>query len=110
MNYPYQNAENQQSSNNTIAVSTTSVELTHAMSGALERTQFIVTNLSSTETVTIAKGTQSVISLQGIVLKPQASYFESTDGSFQCWAGAVQGISTGSHNISISETFILRGI
>lgn len=86
-------------------LSTTSLEILPQVSGTgYKRTQIIITNTTAGLVATIIKGSNSAVNGQGIILQPNGSYVEASDGGFTCWQGAVQGICTGAGTLSIVET------
>ena len=93
--------------NNIANVGVTSAQILPARSGALKRTQLIITSTSTGSIITIAKGNSPAISLQGITLRGDIlqGYIESTDSGFTCWQGAIQAIADVAGNLSIVETF-----
>jgi hypothetical protein len=95
------------SSTNALGVSATSITIAQERTGAAERQQFIITNTSAAQVVTIVKGSAAAIAGQGIILQPNGSYGESTDGGFVCWQGEMQAVATGAGTVSIVETFII---
>jgi hypothetical protein len=96
----------QYSRNATVSVSTTSGQITQAITGNMMRTQLIITNTSTTAVVTIAKGDQVAIAGQGVVLQPKSTYVEATDGGYYCYQGTVQAIcDAGTGSVAVVESF-----
>lgn len=96
----------QYTNNQVVAVTTASVEVLPTCAGRKRRTGFLITNTTTgSDVVTIAKGDVAAIAGSGIILSPSLNYAESNSEGFLCWQGAVQVVSTGSHNIAVVETF-----
>jgi len=58
-----------------------------------ERIQLILTNTSTTQTITVALGDLPAVAGVGIRLPPNGVYAESTDARFECWQGSIQAIA-----------------
>jgi len=91
--------------NSSSSVSATSTQVLPAVTGAMQRSQFIITNTSAAAIVTIAKGEVSATAGAGIRLSPGSSYLESTDSGFKCWQGAVQAVADAAGTIAIVQSF-----
>jgi hypothetical protein len=95
----------QYSNQGTITTSTTSTQAAPDRTGILKRTQLIITNTSAAAVVTIAKGNVAAIQNYGIVLQPNGTYVEATDGGYICWQGPIQAVSNAAGSIAIVESF-----
>jgi len=94
--------------NASVAVTTTSVKICDAAPPGLERVQIVITNVDTSDVVTITKGDTPAVALAGIILNPNVAYLESNDSGFQCWQGQIQGVSSATGNIAVVETFRTR--
>jgi hypothetical protein len=83
---------------------TTSQEIAPERAGYVKRTQLIITN-SGANAVTITKGNVAAIANIGIIIQPNGTYIEASDGGYLCWQGAVQAVSTAGTTLSIVESF-----
>lgn len=99
------------SSNRSVAVTNTaSTQVANETLTAVRRTQLIIQNTSTAQTITVTKGDQPAVAGAGIVLVSGQTFIEADDGGFRCWQGAVQAISaTGAGTLSITETFTNAG-
>ena len=87
----------------------TSQQVLPDRSGALVRTQLVITNTSinGTTKFTMMKGDSVVTANQGIVIAAGSAYIESTDAGYLCWQGAVQLIGSDANGtVAIVESFI----
>jgi hypothetical protein len=97
---------NQDSSNATFTTSSTSQQICHALTnGPLKRTQIIITNTSAAAVVTIAKSESVAIAGAGIVLQPNGSYIEATDGGYNCYQKQVQAVSDVAGTLAVVESY-----
>ncbi len=97
----------QGTANRLVTIGATSTEVVPAVSSSgMRRTQLIIVNSSAAANATIAKGEVSAVINQGILLLPNGSYVEATDGGYDCWQGAVQAIASAAGTLSIVESFI----
>jgi hypothetical protein len=87
-------------------ITTASKQILPRIIGGLTRTQLIITNTSTTATATITKGETIAVAGQGVVLQPNQSYIEATDGGYICFQGEVQAVGSANGTLSITESFI----
>jgi len=95
--------ENRQAQNDTISVSTTSIEI---FSATPTRDYFSIYNGTAGEVMTIKLGDGDAIDNEGVVLSYGQSYGQSDSASFKAWRGRICAISTGATNVSRQATFM----
>ena len=98
----------QDSASTAPSITTTSSTILRDRSGGLKRSQLVITNTSAATRITISKGDVVAVDGQGITLAAGASYYESTDGGYTCWQGAVQAVGNGNGTLAVVESFELR--
>jgi len=100
----------QGSRNFQITVNDSSVQILAPITGELQRTQIILTNISTTgQKITIAKQDNAATAYEGIVLNQGEHYVEASDGGYLCYQGAVQAIaSAAAGSLAITESFVGR--
>jgi len=87
MNYDYF----EPSRNSKVTVGTSSVHVLDKK----DRKALVLTNRSTgAQVITINQGETAAIANEGIILAPGQSYVDSDSGSYMCWRGNVQAIST----------------
>ena len=96
----------QGSSSTAASITTSSSQVLPRVLGSMKRTQLIITNTSLAAVATIMKTNVAVVANQGIVLQPNASYVESTDGGYECWQGQVQAVADAAGTLAIVESFV----
>jgi hypothetical protein len=92
--------------NESVAVSTTSLEVAGDMEGKGIRRNIIIRNNSpnAIDIITIVRGSQRAVAGVGIVLKQGEVWYDSTDDKSTCWQYAVQAIcATVNGVLAISE-------
>jgi hypothetical protein len=95
----------QSSSQSSVTIGASSVQAIPDRSGILKRTQLVITNTSAASVATITKGNVVAVAGVGIILQPNGTYIESTDGGYVCWQGPVQVVGNGAGTISVVESF-----
>ena len=80
--------------NDTLAVSTTSIEVCADMEGKPPRSDLIIRNNSPSvlDIITISIGSIKAVAGSGIILKQGEVWMNSTDISNPCWQGQIQAI------------------
>jgi len=86
-----------------VTTSSTSTQACNRVMRGYKRTQLVITNTSTTATVTISKGLLAAIAGYGIRLPPNGAYFESSDGSYTCWQDEIQVISDVAGTVAVVE-------
>ena len=97
--------EYQASSGFSGTTTTSSLQLLAARSGNLIRTQLIITNTHGTAVLTLFKGESGAVAGAGILLQPLQTYIEASDGGYNCWQGALQGVSNINGSYAGMESF-----
>ena len=92
--------------NESVAVSTTSLQLASNMNGKGGRRNIIIRNTSpnAIDIITITRGRNVAVAGAGIVLNQGEIWYDSTDLNSVCWQYEIQGIcATINGTVSISE-------
>lgn len=102
-------AKQQMVKNTKFSTTTSSAEALKNNESNLTRIQLVLTN-NSNSVITIAKGSVPVVSGEGIILPPNAIYYESSDAGMECWQGAIQVIGDVAGVLAIVEAYENRGV
>ena len=80
--------------NDSLAISTTSIEICQDMEGLPPRTDIIIRNNSPSvdDVITLSIGSIKAVAGAGIILKQGEVWMNSTDISNPCWNGKIQGV------------------
>jgi len=92
--------------NETVLVSTTSLEVAADLEGLEKRTDLIIRNTSpnAVDIITLSLGRNAAVANAGIVLRQNEIWMSSTDISNPAWSGAIQAIcATINGQLSIME-------
>lgn len=95
-------------------ISTTSTTILKKVPPGFKRTQLLFQNLSASNNITISKlNDNATIVGRGINLLAGATgvggtYLESSDGTFTCWQGEIQIISSANENNVLAVTEIIE--
>lgn len=93
----------QQTTNKTVAVSTSSVPVLDLRT--TRRKRFTIINTSATAVITIAYGDTPAVQNAGEVLQPGGYTNQSDDAGFDCWQGPVQVVASDVGSVAVVEQF-----